>query len=398
MEQHDRPTPEPPFWPGHFKGRPRPPWWPENEPWPPARKEWRRNRLHSPFFRRLGCLFVLLSLLGLAIFAIVFSFIIGGFGSVHAPIDLIKGVLPVGGIFLALLIILMVLAGTNLHRFSVSLDNLLTASNRVAEGDYSARVEEKGPPEILSLTKSFNSMTSRLQSNDQQKRALLADISHELRTPLTIIRGNLEGMLDGLYPADEDKLRSILEETHLLARLIEDLRTLALAESGELQLKREPTDICALIRESITILRSQADTAGIELQLSLADEEWVLNIDPERIHQVLSNLVNNALRYTPRGGYVRVSLTDSASVISLLNQPNQVDRNKMIVVSVTDTGPGISPLDLPHIFDRFFKSTDSHGMGLGLSISKYIVEAHGGKITASSNDGGGTTISFSLPF
>jgi signal transduction histidine kinase len=323
----------------------------------------------------------------MAVFVAVIVFVINGLGIIHLPADQFQGLLPFAGIFLALMIAMVVIAGTNLRRISIPLDDLLAAANRVAEGDYSARVDEKGPPEVLSLTEAFNSMTSKLQVNDQQRRALLADISHELRTPLTIIQGNLEGVLDGLYPADESRLRSILEETQVLSRLIDDLRTLALAESGTLKLRRELTDLAALIREILAGYQTESDTAGVRVEMSLPEGELVIDVDPERIRQVISNLMNNALRYSPKNGLVKISLSRSVST-----------SGKRAVISVADNGPGIAREDLPHIFDRFYRSNDSHGMGLGLSIAKYIVEAHGGEIKASSETGHGTTISFSLPY
>lgn len=378
---------DPLAWPKHFhKGQP-PPWWPENEPWPPTRRHWRTRRGHYPFFRRLGCLFAAFNFLGIAVFVSVVVFVVNGLGIIHISADLFQGLLPFAAIFLALMIAMVVMAGANLRRLSIPLDELLAAANRVAEGDYSTRVDEKGPPEVLSLTKAFNSMTSRLQVNDQQRRALLADVSHELRTPLTIIQGNLEGVIDGLYPADETRLRSILEETQVLSRLIDDLRTLALAESGTLKLRREPTDLAALVREIAAGYQSQSDMAGVRVEMSLPEGEMLLDVDPERIRQVISNLLNNALRYSPQNGLVRISLSESIST-----------PGKQAMISVADNGPGIASDDLPHIFDRFYKSNDSHGMGLGLSIAKYIVEAHGGEIKAGSGAGQGTTISFSLPY
>ena len=387
MPRPDFSQPDPTAWPRHYRKRQRPPWWPENEPWPPKRRHWRRMGSHYPFFRRLGCLFVGFSFLGLAVFISVVVFVINGLGIIHIPVDLFQGLLPFAGIFLALMIVMVVLTGTNLRHMSVPLDDLLAASSRVADGEYSTRVEEKGPPEILALTKAFNSMASRLQVSDQQRRALLADVSHELRTPLTIIQGNLEGVLDGMYPADETRLKSILEETQVLSRLIDDLRTLSLAESGTLNLRREPTDLAALVRETAVGYGSQAGAAGVRVELSLTDSELLLDVDPERIRQVLSNLITNALRYSPRNGLVRISLTEPVS-----------PGGRHVLISVADNGPGIAREDLPHIFDRFYKSNDSHGMGLGLSIAKYIVEAHGGEIKASSEAGQGTTISFSLPY
>lgn len=230
-------------------------------------------------------------------------------------------------------------------------------------------------------------MAERLQVNDQQRRNMLADVSHELRTPITVIQGNVEGILDGLYPADEARLKSIVEETQILSRLVDDLRTMALAESGSLQLRREPTDLSLLIREVVSSLNSQIKEKEIRAELLLADAEG-LNIDPLRVREVLTNLLSNALRYTPRGGQLRVRLTESG-----VGLPEA----ESVTISVEDTGPGIESTDLPHVFDRFYKSSDSGGMGLGLSIAKYLVEAHGGKIWAESEVDRGTKISFMLP-
>ncbi len=388
----------PPAWREYFMSQQRPPWWPENEPWPPRRRPWKRMGRHSPFFRRLSCLFAIFSIFGLIIFAGLLTFIINRLGIIQVPVGILQGLLPVAGLFLAFMIVLMVMAGTNLRRMSVPLDDLLIGSNRVAEGDYSTRVDEKGPPEVLSLTRAFNSMANQLQVNDRQRRALLADISHELRTPLTIIQGNLEGVLDGLYPADEARLRSILEETQILSRLIEDLRTLAMAESGALQLRREQTDLKALIRDTVEAYKAQSQAAEVNIELSLPEHDMSAEVDPERIRQVLSNLITNALRYTPQGGLVRISLMEINSRTNLEPDGAQSYTKRSAMISVKDSGPGIAPLDIPHIFDRFYKSIDSHGMGLGLSIAKYIIEAHGGNMNASSEPGNGTTISFSLPF
>ena len=281
---------------------------------------------------------------------------------------------------------MLVLSAFYLRRMSMPFDDLLDASNKVAEGDFSARVDERGPREVRSLARGFNSMASRLQVNDQQRRAMLADVSHELRTPLTIIQGNIEAILDGVYPADETRLKSILEETQILSRLVEDLRTLSLAETGSLQLKREPTDIASLIRETVSAFQSQADASDVKMELSLSDKPLSPEIDPERIRQVLTNLISNALRYSPRGSSIKIDLTESNS-----------SAERRAVISVEDSGPGIAAEDLPHVFDRFYKSSDSRGMGLGLSIAKYIVEAHGGEIEAESVEGRGTKIWFSLP-
>ena len=228
-------------------------------------------------------------------------------------------------------------------------------------------------------------MAERLQINDQQRRNMLADVSHELRTPITVIQGNVEGILDGLYPADEARLKSILEETQVLSRLVDDLRTLALAESGALRLKREPTNLMELIRDAASGFDAQMNEKGIQISMSLDDGEDA-NVDPQRIREVLLNLLSNAVRYTPPGGEIRVRLTEVRS-----------GPERAITISVEDSGPGIDADILPHVFDRFYKSSDSGGMGLGLSIAKYLVEAHHGKIWAESEVGKGATISFTIP-
>jgi signal transduction histidine kinase len=190
-----------------------------------------------------------------------------------------------------------------------------------------------------------------------------------------------------LYPADEARLKSILEETQILSRLVEDLRTLALAESGALRLKREPTNLVELIRDTISNFEAQAKEKEIQLVMTLTDVEDV-DIDPQRVREVLTNLLSNALRYTPRGGEVDVRLAESGSGLP---------EGRNVTISVQDNGPGIDAADLLHVFDRFYKSSDSGGMGLGLSIAKYLVEAHGGKIWAESEVGKGSKISFALP-
>ena len=177
---------------------------------------------------------------------------------------------------------------------------------------------------------------------------------------------------------------TIIEETQVLSRLIEDLRTLSLAESGALQLKKEPTDLEELFRDTVAGFESQAKEKEIDIELDLRQMNDV-NVDPQRIREVLSNLIGNALRYTPGQGVVQVGLAESG-----------LSPDKEALLFVQDNGPGIEPADLPHVFERFYKSSDSGGMGLGLSIAKYLVEAHGGRIWAESDPGRGTKISFTL--
>ena len=372
----------------HFSPHQRPPWWPENEEWPATREAWRRVGRRNPFFRRMGCFFFGFAFLAFVGLLGILRFILAPVIDFHGspPFDRPDFIFPLGFLGFILLIFAIGWGARSLRRISGPLDELVDASNKVAEGDYSIRVEERGPPEIYSLMRGFNSMAERLQANDQQRRNMLADVSHELRTPITVIQGNVEGILDGLYPADETRLKSIMEETQLLSRLVDDLRTLALAESGALQLRREPTDLAELTRDAVAGFESPAKEKEIRLELSL-DEIEELNVDPQRVREVLLNLISNAIRYTPRGGELNVGFTESASGME-----------KNAVVFVEDNGPGIESADLPHVFERFFKSSDSGGMGLGLSIAKYLVEAHGGKIWAESEVGKGTKISFTLPY
>ncbi|HLF73782.1 MAG TPA: HAMP domain-containing sensor histidine kinase [Anaerolineales bacterium] len=371
-----------------FPHRQRPPWWPENEAWPPTREAWRRVGRRSPFFRRMGCLFFGFAFLAFVGLLALLRLILSPFIEFHVPppFDSPDFIFPFGFAGFLILLAAVFWGARSLRRMSVPLDNLLEASQKVARGDFAARVDEKGPPEIRALTRGFNAMAERLQVSDQQRRNMLADVSHELRTPLTIIQGNVEGMLDGIYPADEPRLRSLLEETQVLSRLIDDLRTLALAESGALHLKREDTDLPSLIREILSGFQAQANEKDLKVGSSLADVGAV-NVDPQRVHEVLTNLLLNAWRYTPRGGEIHVHLAGAGS-----------DLERSVLVSVEDSGAGIASEELGHIFDRFYKSGDSGGMGLGLSIAKYLVEAHGGRIWAESEVEHGTRISFTLPY
>jgi signal transduction histidine kinase len=224
-------------------------------------------------------------------------------------------------------------------------------------------------------------MTARIEASDQQRRRLLADVTHELRTPLAVIQGNLEGIADGVYAADEERVGALLEETRLMARLLDDLQTLSTAEAGALQLAREPTDLRELAFDVTSAFAPQAAAAGVGLASSPADVT-VTTADPFRLRQVLENLVANALRHTPAGGAVAIDVACADDDVE---------------IAVTDTGTGIPPEQLPTVFDRYARSTDSGGTGLGLAIARSLVEAHGGTIRAEATVGGGTTIRVRLP-
>ncbi|HJW49854.1 MAG TPA: ATP-binding protein [Candidatus Limnocylindria bacterium] len=287
---------------------------------------------------------------------------------------------PLVAIF-ALLVVATTVARA-IRRVVVPLGDLIEAAESVEAGNYAVRVRPRGPRELRSLAGAFNSMSARLERNEEQRQQLLADVTHELRTPLTVVQGNLEALLDKVYPADAQHLAPILDETKVLSRLVDDLRTLSIAEAGALALHREPTDIGELVTDSVASFRTQADAAGVALINETAAGLPQADIDPVRLREVLSNLVSNALRYTARGGSVRVSASAADGRLS---------------VSVRDTGPGIAADALPHVFDRFYKSDESRGAGLGLAIARSLVVAHGGEISATSEPGHGTEMRFTLP-
>lgn len=269
-----------------------------------------------------------------------------------------------------------------LRRFAAPVGDVIEAVGRVADGDLSTRVDERGPREARALARAFNTMTTRLEAGEEQRRRLLADVSHELRTPLSVVQGNLEALVDGVHPADEAHLVAILDETKVLSRLVEDLRTLSLAESGALALHREAIDVGALVRETVDSFASQAEPAGVSLEAQLSSGLPQVDADPVRAREILSNLIANALRYTPSGGRVTVTAQPADAAVA---------------IDVRDTGEGIAPERIGRIFDRFYKSPESRGAGLGLAIAKQLVEAHGGEISATSVLGKGTDIRFTLP-
>jgi signal transduction histidine kinase len=273
-----------------------------------------------------------------------------------------------------------------MRRFGTPLGDIVSAADRVASGDYEARVAERGTPFLRRVARAFNGMTTTLQAQDRQRRQLMADIAHELRTPLTIVQGRLEGLVDGVYPRDEAQLTEVLKETRMLARLVDDLRTLANAEAGSLSLHKEPTDLAVLIHDAVGTFAADAAAAGIALRVDDRAELPLVDVDPVRVREILINLLANALRHTSADGAITVSARLDARTDA-----------RMIVVSVSDTGSGIAPDDLPRIFDRFYKGATSHGSGLGLAIVRNLVIAHGGDVTATSELGHGTTIAFTLP-
>lgn len=337
--------------------------------------------MRSRFLWRIGFTLGLVFLLSVIACTALVWFIAAQTGLVTFPFLSFPGLRVWLAVLAVVVIFGMVFGGSSLRRITAPLSDMVDAASRVSEGDYTARVAERGPREVRALARSFNAMTGQLQANDQSRRNLLADITHELRTPLTIIQGNLEGLVDNVYPRDDAHLAPILEETRVISHLINDLRTLSLAESGGLRLQKERIDFGALVLDTVAPFRAQADAAGIEL-IAQATPELALTIDPARIREVLENSVANALRYTPSGGKIWIEYSPIG---------------KNLQVRVSDTGSGIPPDELPRIFERWQKSSESQGTGLGLAIAKKLVSAHGGEIYAESLAGKGTTIRFTLP-
>jgi two-component system OmpR family sensor kinase/two-component system sensor histidine kinase BaeS len=260
------------------------------------------------------------------------------------------------------------------------------AARRVARGDLAQRVDIQSKDEVGALAGAFNEMAASLQKNEETRRNMVADIAHELRTPLTAMRGNLEGIMDGIFPASKESVAPVYDQTLLLSRLVDDLRELALADAGQLRLNRKELDVAETLRSVATAVQPQAAAQGIAVTLD-APARLHVQADPVRVQQVLLNLVGNALRHVPEGGTIILSAAPSPDGLRL---------------SVTDTGPGISQEDLPHIFDRFYRGDPSRsrstgGHGLGLAIVKHWVEAHGGRVWAENNPAGGARFSFTLP-
>ena len=329
---------------------------------------WRGTR--GRFMWRIGCFFLLMTVIFVSVVALLGWLIGKAIGA--APTILIG--------LVAILVLAMI--GRAIRSAAAPVGDLIEASGRVEAGDFSTRVPESGPGEVRALARAFNAMSARLEETEQQRRSALADVSHELRTPLTVMQGNLEALLDDVYPADAAHIEPILAETRILERLIDDLRTLTLMEAGSLVLHREPTDLGALLNEVAGGHRSQADAAGIGLKVTVADGLPLLDIDPARIREVISNLLTNALRHTPRDGSIELSAEPAGDGAT---------------ISVRDTGSGMPPDQLERVFDRFYRSPDSPGSGLGLPIARSLVEAHGGSVTATSEPERGTTIRFTLP-
>ena len=328
--------------------------------------------------RRAGCLVATVMFLSAVGAFTLLSFVLSKVGVVSALSQL--SLMAIVAVFA-----LTLLAATFvrvMRRVGSPIGDIVEAADRVSAGDFSVRVAERGPPPLRSIARAFNKMTDRLQAQDRQRRHLMADIAHELRTPLTVVQGRLEGLLDGVYARDDAHLVEAVADTRILARLIDDLRTLANSESGALSLQREATDLVVLIHDVARSLEPEAGAAGVTIRAGETMNLPLVDVDPLRIREVIVNLVSNAIRHTRPGGVISID-ADA--------------RNDRVVVTVADTGSGVPADELPKIFDRFYKGSGSGGSGLGLTIARNLIVAHGGDIRAESEPGRGTTITFTVP-
>lgn len=349
------------------------------------RLPWRRNRRF--IFWRFAAFIGGVSVLFVAAIAIVM------FVAMRTPASQFErplpGILiPFCGVPLAFMLVAFLLGGLAFRRLGTPIADIMSATDAIAGGDLSVRLREDVPGELGNLARRFNNMTAELERAEQQRRNMTADIAHELRTPLHIIQGNLEGMLDGVYEPSAESLTGILDETRLLARLVDDLQTLSLAEAGQLRLHPTTFRVADLLQDLAGGFASQAKAKGIALEAGAPDASVDLLADYDRMYQVLSNLLSNALGHTPQGGRIRLDAGEEAGQVRL---------------TVSDTGSGIAPEDLPYIFDRFWRGdrarhrSGTAGSGLGLAIARGLVQAHGGTIEAASEPGRGARFTIRLP-
>jgi signal transduction histidine kinase len=271
---------------------------------------------------------------------------------------------------------------------------MMAASQRIAEGNYAERVQVPGninkgeQDELGQLALRFNQMAARLEQTENMRRQLIGDVTHELRTPLTTIKGSMEGLIDGVLPANDETYTQIYHEADRLQRLVNDLQELSRVEARAYELHLSRTSLAEVVQATVARLDRQFEEKGVAISTQVPADLPAIQMDSDRIGQVLLNLVGNALQYTPSGGGVR---------IQAVHIPGEVR------VSVVDSGIGIPPEHLPHLFTRFYRVDKSRarshgGSGIGLTIAKHLVEAHGGRIWAESQGAGkGSTFTFTLP-
>jgi signal transduction histidine kinase len=288
------------------------------------------------------------------------------------------------GFFLSLLTIFI---GVLLvQRLVNPLAEVIATAQDVANGKLNARVAVSGPQDLRALNESFNEMAVALEHNDRQRREMLADVAHELRTPLSVIRGRLEGIVDGVYPENGPQVSMALEQTYALQRLVDDLRLLTLAETRQLPFDKRIVNVGNSMERVLEMFSAEAEEKNISLSFPEKDGDLSVSVDPQRFEQVLSNLIGNSLRYVPEGGRVWIAANGTADGVR---------------ITVNDNGAGVPAEDLPFIFNRFWRKEKSRarasgGTGLGLAIAKQLIEAQGGTIEARSLPEGGLQVMITL--
>ena len=356
-----------------FRGGPQ--WWPEGEHWPPrggrGQQDW------AGFGRRV--------FKGVLAFVIFLGLVAALIGALIATA--VAGVASAGRAGVVLATVLVLVAGGLLLRSLVRrtwspVRDLIGAAGRLADGDYSARVDERSSAAMRAVGSSFNSMAKRLEEADEQRRRLMSDLGHELRTPLAVIRGEIEAVIDGVHEGGPEHMASLLDEVEVLERLIEDLRVLTLSEAGKLPLQTEQADLMKVVEEIANSYRPAAAASGIEIVVEAPPTVPDVEMDQVRIRQALTNLVVNSIRAMPGGGRIELAVS--------------VEDDR-VVTAVIDTGPGIEPGRLEDVFGRFEKSEDSPGSGLGLSIARGLARAHGGDVEIIASGPDGTTASLWIP-
>ncbi len=294
-------------------------------------------------------------------------------------------------LFLALLVAValsVIVSGWLSLRIVSPLQALARATQRIAEGHYEERVEIQGEDEIAELGHHFNSMAEQLEQVEARRRQLIADVSHELRTPLTAIKGYMEGLMDGVLPANLETFHQVYQEADRLSRLVDDLQELSRVEAGAIELHFRPVAVSQVIATVKKRLGPQIEAQGLTLNIHLAEPLPPVLADEDRLIQVLTNLVGNAIKFTPSGGQITIEAEK---------------RGNEVYIAVQDTGIGIPAEHLPRIFDRFYRVDRSRargtgGSGIGLTIARHLVEAHGGRIWAESEgEGKGSRFTIALP-
>jgi two-component system sensor histidine kinase BaeS len=337
--------------------------------------------MRGRFFVRMGALIaVIVLLLVAAVSALAWA--------ISGLLSAAFGTQPIPGLWVIVLLVLVVgIAGFGrlVRRAAIPVGDLVEAAGRVESGELGVTVTESGPREVRSLARAFNAMSRRLAATNDERRRLLADVSHELRTPLSVIQGTVEGMIDGVYEPTPERLEPILEEVRVLERLVEDLRTLSLADAGQLALHLETVDLGALAADVAAAFEPAATDGGVTLSAPVPAPDApavAARVDAVRMRQVIGNLVANALRATPAGGTVRAAVERSTDGVH---------------ISVTDSGAGLEPELAARAFERYSRAAGSPGSGLGLPIVRELVRAHGGEVELRSQPGTGTTVTVRLP-